>query len=355
MSVLRSAVWIDIPNDISIAELMEQSAPNIPSDKIIYEDALTQKTTTYSAFRTRVRSAAYWLTNTLNFQPGQTVSIVCPSCTDYIVAAHAVWWAGGVISPVNDSLHHMEVSHIFDVVRPDIIIVHGSHYSKIQESLRHCQRLSSPRILTLGKSIPGTTEFPASVPPHQRLAERPVGLQGRPSNEVVAAICMSSGTTGRPKGVMLSHYNLVAALHQLRGDNPDNWRASMREVFFPPLSHVYALYVCITGCAWLGAYVCLLPRFDLKVYCRLLHERKATLARLVPPIAKILAESSEVQKYTYPYLEYFSCSAAPLTVRRIFRGRSPALYRGLLIPRQSEVATKLARAFPTTALCQSWF
>jgi 4-coumarate--CoA ligase len=113
---------------------------------------------------------------------------------------------------------------------------------------------------------------------------------------------------------MLSHYNLISAIYQLRADNPDNWRGSQREIFFPPLSHVYALYVCMTGACWLGAYVCLMPRFDLEVFCRLMQDRKTTLARLVPPIAKLLAENPTVKKYKYASLEYFSCSAAPLNV-----------------------------------------
>ncbi|KAF9782546.1 hypothetical protein IL306_011709 [Fusarium sp. DS 682] len=107
----------------------------------------------------------------------------------------------------------------------------------------------------------------------------------------------------------------------------------MREVFFPPLSHIYATYTVINGAPWLGYYVCLLPRFDLGIYMRLMSTRKATLARLVPPVAKLLAECPQVRQYDFSSLEYFSCSAAPLS---------------------DKVASKLRNAFPHVVLCQTY-
>lgn len=68
---------------------------------------------------------------------------------------------------------------------------------------------------------------------------------------------------------------------------------------------------CATG--WVR--MCLIPRFNLKLYCQLMQDQKAMLARIVPPVAKLLGEHEVIAKYKYPYLEYFSCSAAPLHVR----------------------------------------
>ncbi|KAF2802373.1 acetyl-CoA synthetase-like protein [Mytilinidion resinicola] len=334
MTILRSKSWVDIPNDTSISELMLQNVSNTPLNKIIYEDALTGKTTTYGAFQEHVQRAAYWLRHTIGFKPGQTLSISSPSSTEYIVVVHAVWWLGGVASLVNNSLHQSEIAHALDLINPNFLVVHDSVFEKASESLKLCEKHHDIRVLTLGKRSAQWTAFPAvSLPAAHPKIGKPYSLKGKDARKHLAGILLSSGTTGRPKAVMLSHYNLVAAIHQLRGDNPDNWRGSQREIFFPPLSHVYALYVCITGCFWLGAYVCLMPRFDLELYCRLMQDRNATLARLVPPIAKMLAENPVVRKYSYPSLEYFSCSAAPLT---------------------AETAEKLSKAFPHVALCQTY-
>lgn len=68
-------------------------------------------------------------------------------------------------------------------------------------------------------------------------------MDGKDAHKVCAAIVLSSGTTGSPKAVMLSHHNLVAICEMLRSHNPDNWRGSMREIFFPvcTLFHVFSI------------------------------------------------------------------------------------------------------------------
>ncbi|TVY54798.1 4-coumarate--CoA ligase 2 [Lachnellula cervina] len=333
-NILRSTKWVDIPSNISIAELMNDNVSNTPEDKIIYEDALTGKTATYGGFRLQVRQSAYWLRHSLGVKPGQTVSIMAPSCIDYILVVHAVWWIGGIVSPINNSLHRKEIAFAVDLIQPDYLVIHDSLFETLPRALRLCQDCPPElQIMALGKAHNEWIQFSSSTISGSPEVSQAFSLQGRNSGTIPCAILLSSGTTGKPKAVMLSHYNLISAIQQLRADNPDNWRGSQREIFFPPLSHVYALYVCMTGACWLGAYVCLMPRFDLEVYCRLLQDRKATLARLVPPIAKLLAENPIVQKYTYPSLEYFSCSAAPLN---------------------AETAGKLRAVFPGVALCQTY-
>jgi acyl-CoA synthetase (AMP-forming)/AMP-acid ligase II len=314
MAVLRSKTWVNIPDNISISQLMNENAFNCPHDKIIYEEAFTGKTKTYGEFLTDVKRAAYHLRHSLGLKPGQILSIAAPSCIDYLVVAQATWWAGGVVSLINNSLHETEIAKALDLIRPDYLVIHDSLWDKIPLSLAQCEERLSPTILTLGGKHHAS--WPSFPPAHHEDAGElePYSLEGKDPKTTLCGILLSSGTTGRPKGVMLSHYNLIAALYQLRGDNPSNWRPSQREIFFPPLSHVYALYVCITGVFWLGAYACLMPRFDLERYCQLLQDREATLARMVPPIAKQLAEQPVVRKYKYPKLEYFSCSAAPLNV-----------------------------------------
>lgn len=74
------------------------------------------------------------------------------------------------------------------------------------------------------------------------------------------------------------------------------------------------------------------------------------MARIVPPVAKLLAESEVVRKFRYPWLEYFSCSAAPL---HVFPLSHLSLGVVLSILSQDHTANKLREAFPGVALCQS--
>ncbi|KAL4895011.1 hypothetical protein BDV59DRAFT_200269 [Aspergillus ambiguus] len=338
MSILRASVWTKIPDNVFISQLMQDNTSQTPPDKIIYEEALTGKISTYGSFHRQIRRTAYQFREHFQFQPGQTVSISASSCIDYILTAQAVWWAGGVVSPINNALHAEEIARAIDLVKPQFLVVDETLHAKVPNIVKHSMQcnLGALRVLTIGTPSVEWPAFPISYSPSidgEPELSCPISSPGSDPKTTCAAILLSSGTTGMPKAVMLSHYNLVATCYQLRDDNPQNWRGSQREIFFPPLSHVYALYVCFTMCTWLGAYVCLMPRFDLELYCRLLQDRKATLARIVPPIAKILGDHPVVRKYQYPCLEYFSCSAAPL---------------------HKETANKLSEAFPGVALCQTY-
>jgi long-subunit acyl-CoA synthetase (AMP-forming) len=316
MSTYYSPTWTHIPDNISISQLMESGVGNISPGKIIYEEAITGKTVAYAPFRCQIRQTAYNLRHALCLKPGDIVSIIASSCIDYILTAQAVWWAGGIVSPINNSLHPDEISNGLGLIKPRFLVVDETVYDRLPRAL---DKHKTPLVVfTIGSRA--SAEWPplplsrSSYSNGDLQLHTPITITGFNSKATCAAILLSSGTTGVPKAVMLSHYNLVATCFQLRTDNPQNWRGSQREIFFPPLSHVYALYVCFTMNLWLGAYVCLMPRFDVDLYCRLLQDRSATLARIVPAVARILAETTVVRQHRYPALEYFSCSAAPLHV-----------------------------------------
>ena len=337
--IYRSKQRILIPTDVSVTEAtLLDDREHIPNDKILFEEAFTGHTATYLDFKNQVRRTASWFKHHLGLAPGDIVTIISPSSIDYVVATHAVWWLGGVVSMINDALSPKDLAHGFEVVQPQFLVVAAAAAEKVEGSLLLVSPVVSiRRIVNLGrtKSYPCWSDViqqEQQSQPHQTLDKNdgreslsplegvePYSLRNGDNRSVLAAVVLSSGTTGRSKAVMMSHHNLIAVNYQLRADNPQNWRRDMREIFFPPLSHVYATYVVITGAPWLGYYVCLMPRFDLGTFCRLMSERKATMARLVPPFAKILAESPITRNYTYPSLEYFTCSAAPLSVCRKFQ------------------------------------
>lgn len=243
---------------------------------------------------------------------------ISASCIEYILIAQAVWWAGGVVCLINNTLHPDELAKALDLLQPSYLVVDKGVYAKMpgfMEKIKCCAAPSKLRVLTIGKGPKGSGWLPFPIdcsPDGEAQPKLPDPILSNPGN--CAAILLSSSTTGIPKAVMLSHHNLVTTCYQLQHNNSQNWRGNQREIFFPPLSHVYALYVCFTMCCWLGAYVSLMPRFDLDMYCRLMQDQGATLARIVPPVAKLLAEQEVVRRYKYPCLEYFSCSAAPLNV-----------------------------------------
>ena len=125
-----------------------------------------------------------------------------------------------------------------------------------------------------------------------------------------AVLLYSSGTTGLPKGVLLSHRSLVASLCQMRAVHrvgPDDVALTV-----VPLYHIYALQVTLSLGLAAGAAVVTMPRFDLDGCCGLVQEHGVTRVEVVPPIVLALARHPAVSRYDLSSLRLITSGGAPL-------------------------------------------
>jgi acyl-CoA synthetase (AMP-forming)/AMP-acid ligase II len=130
-----------------------------------------------------------------------------------------------------------------------------------------------------------------------------------PANDLVT-LPYSSGTTGLPKGVMLTHRNLVANVAQCKP--LINLGEEERIIAVLPFFHIYGLTVLMNqGLAWGGAVVTL-PRFDLEDFLRTIQDHKITRAFVAPPILLALAKHPVVDQYDLSSLTSILSGAAPL-------------------------------------------
>lgn len=128
--------------------------------------------------------------------------------------------------------------------------------------------------------------------------------------EDVAALPYSSGTTGVPKGVMLTHRSMATNLEQLRPFVPMGTDARILAVL--PFFHIYGLTALMNAPLRTGATVVVLPRFDLPQFLTAIEKHRITGLYVAPPIVLALAKHPVVDRYDLSSIEYIVSSAAPL-------------------------------------------
>ncbi|MGW1428487.1 4-coumarate--CoA ligase family protein [Streptomyces sp. NPDC002431] len=128
--------------------------------------------------------------------------------------------------------------------------------------------------------------------------------------EDIAALPYSSGTTGAPKGVMLTHRSMATNLEQLRPFIPMGPGARILAVL--PFFHIYGLTALMNAPLRMGATVVVLPRFDLDQFLAAVEKHRITGLYVAPPIVLALAKHPAVERYDLSSLEYVVSAAAPL-------------------------------------------
>ncbi|MFD7492279.1 4-coumarate--CoA ligase family protein [Streptomyces sp. NPDC059832] len=128
--------------------------------------------------------------------------------------------------------------------------------------------------------------------------------------EDIAALPYSSGTTGTPKGVMLTHRSMGTNLEQLRPFIPMGPGARILAVL--PFFHIYGLTALMNAPLRMGATVVVLPRFDLDQFLAAIEKHRITGLYVAPPIVLALAKHPSVDRYDLSSLEYVVSAAAPL-------------------------------------------
>ncbi|MCT8330026.1 AMP-binding protein [Albidovulum sediminis] len=232
--------------------------------------------------------------------PGSVVAILLPNLPEYFLCFHGAAWAGATVTTVNPTYTAAELHHQLQDAGADILIT----LPAFAETARAGAEGTAVReIFTLGEA-PGTTPFAELMGPP--LAEQVRVDVARDS----LVLPYSSGTTGLPKGVMLTHRNLVANVDQalsVRAIEPGEWT-----VGFLPFFHIYGMTVLMNLYLAAGGGVVTMPRFDLELFLRLIQDHRTKQVYVVPPVALALAKHPLVERYDLSALRFVFSGAAPL-------------------------------------------
>ena len=247
-----------------------------------------------------VRQAAAALARR-GLRKGDVLAIYSHNLPEYAIAFHAVALIGGVITTINPLYTEGELALQLRDCGARWLLTAPPFMERAQPVARE---LALAELFVFG-AAPGATPFDELL----RGSGDPPAVAIDPRRDLVA-LPYSSGTTGLPKGVMLTHYNLVANVLQAEA------ALSVREgdvvLGVLPFFHIYGMVVIMNLALRVGATVVTMPRFELQPCLQALQRYRVTYANVVPPIVLALAKHPLVDSYDLSRLRTLFSGAAPL-------------------------------------------
>jgi len=291
------------------------------------------------------------------------LALFTPNCVDTPALIWGCHWAGGIVSPANPGYTTDELAFQLKDSGAKAL---ATQKPFLKVALEAAKRVGIPdgRVILIGDERDPTARYKhftsiintAGTNRYRRTKVNP--------KEDLAFLVYSSGTTGHPKGVMLSHENITSNIMMLKAGeggylawnggpdgNGDNILA------FLPFFHIYgtcprALFENTTNITsgltcmvhqnmYSGLTLTIMPKFDLEKFCSIVQNQKITFSYVVPPIVLLLAKHPVVDKYDLGSLRMMNSGAAPLT-----RELVESVYERLKIPVKQGYG--LSETSPTT-------
>ncbi|NVJ61588.1 MAG: acyl-CoA ligase (AMP-forming), exosortase A system-associated [Gammaproteobacteria bacterium] len=254
-------------------QLIEQTAKRSPG-----RIALIHKTEqlTYQQLDQQMQAFAQQLLS-LDLQSGDRVAVYLPKQFETVIALFGAQQAGGVMVPVNPQLKPKQVSHILNDSQARVLVTSSTRYEQIKPEFADGNSLT---VILIDKTVDNTEQWlqttcETKLEPHRRISKD------------LAALLYTSGSTGQPKGVMLSHLNMVegakSVAHYLENSAEDRLLALL------PLSFDYGLSQ-LTTAFLTGASVVLLDYLLPRDVIKAVVKYEITGLAAVPPVWIQLAD-----------------------------------------------------------------
>ena len=258
-----------------------------------------EKSLTWNEFENRCsRLAAGLVAKGLN--AGDRVAMLSHNCAEYFEFSFAVPWAGGVIVPLNNRLGSDELNYILADSGASILIA-DSHFKDIIDGfLSQCPSLKQVVYFDPEHS---NSDYETLISQHQPLEDQ---LRGY---EDIAGILYTSGTTGRPKGAVLSHRNLIA--NSMGSSLNFGFNENTVYLHASPLFHssgASRVYSMIAA----GTTNIILPAFDVGTLLATIEQHKVTSLLLVPTMINRLVHYDDLHKFDLSSLQNIGYGASPM-------------------------------------------
>ncbi|KAF9887162.1 hypothetical protein FE257_010416 [Aspergillus nanangensis] len=305
---------IDIP-DVSIwSFLFERPDVPYPRNHGIFYDESTGREYTYNDVRHLSLQFGHGLRQRWQWKKGEVLAIFSPN---HVMMAPVIWgcqWAGGVVTTANFSYTAGELARQLKSSKSSAVVSTREFLQTAQNAM-HDAGMDSDKIILLDESPLNTIWTFSGFLNYIQLGKASEREQEtiKPSEDF-ALLMYSSGTSGHPKGVRLTHRNIVANILQSHvfSTGKLNWKTD-KQVGFLPFFHIYGLVGLLHHPLYDGVPVIVMKAFDLGRLCAAVEKYRATSINVVPPVLLALSKNPTATNYDLSSLRFLHSAAAPLT------------------------------------------
>jgi long-chain acyl-CoA synthetase len=326
----------NVPYDVSVPsmplhELLSQTAQRFPTREAVH---FMGNGIQYRQLNEMANRFANWLIQ-LNVQPGDRVALLLPNCPQFVIAYYGGVRAGAIVCPANPTYTEEELRVQLEDSGAKTVVCLSMLYNKLASIQEDLPGLKHVIVTNIKEYLPFVTRTLFTFARERREGHHvdlPDDSRHHWWNDVldsggehdpaiptqvdeIAALQYTAGTTGTPKGVMLTHRNLLVGAEHARlwliNVTAEEQQDSILGVI--PLFHTYAQTTVMNYAVLVGGRSILQPRFDVKDVLTAINQVEPGFLPGVPSMYRVLADARDVNKYDLQSLKACISGSAPLT------------------------------------------
>lgn len=298
----------------NIFELLQYQAQRQPDDNFVtfYPDSGDKTTLTYAKFANRVYKTANLL-KAKGISAGDRITTISHNHINTVIQYFAAWCIGATVVPVNISEEPDRIEYILKSSKTKLAFIYGHYFNKFKDVLSKLLILPIVHSYEISNAEPGICNFESEL----ELQNDLFIPEDSVNQENESLIVYTSGTTGLPKGVVLTQYNLM-----IDAEGISKWHGITKGTVMMcvlPIHHVNGTVVTIMTPMYAGGSLILNQKFHTDSFFKRLADEKVNIVSVVPTLLQFLChdyESGKNEIEQIPALKSFRhiiCGAGPLT------------------------------------------